>query len=65
VADRGAGVDPGALPHLFEPFFTTKPLGEGTGLGLAVAHGIVAEHGGTLTAENRPEGGAVFTLRLP
>lgn len=65
VADRGAGVDPAALPHLFEPFFTTKPLGEGTGLGLAVAHGIVAEHGGTLTAENRPEGGALFTLGLP
>lgn len=65
VGDQGPGVNPAVLPLLFEPFFTTKPLGEGTGLGLAVAHGIVTEHGGTLVAQNRPEGGACFTLTLP
>lgn len=64
VSDAGSGIPLGALPHLFEPFFTTKKLGEGTGLGLAVAHGIVRDHGGTLTAENLPEGGARFVVRL-
>ncbi len=65
VLDRGAGIPANVLPHLFEPFFTTKPLGHGTGLGLAVAHGIVADHGGTLLAENRAGGGAVFVMTLP
>jgi len=64
VSDEGAGVPLEALPLLFEPFFTTKALGQGSGLGLAVAHGIVREHGGTLSVSNRPEGGAVFTMVL-
>ncbi|MSQ01732.1 MAG: two-component sensor histidine kinase [Myxococcales bacterium] len=64
VEDRGAGLSPEAMVHLFEPFFTTKPLGEGTGLGLAVAHGIVRDHGGTLVAEARSGGGARFVVRL-
>lgn len=64
VEDQGTGLTPEVMEHLFEPFFTTKALGEGTGLGLAVAHGIVRDHGGTLVAEARPGGGARFVVRL-
>jgi len=63
VADNGHGIsDP---DKLFEPFWTTKKPGEGTGLGLAISSGIVADHGGRLTARNGEAGGAVFELRLP
>lgn len=65
VSDDGPGVAAEILPHLFEPFVTTKQVGEGTGLGLAVAYGIAREHGGELTAENLAQGGACFTLLLP
>ena len=66
VDDTGAGIRVDALSHLFEPFFTTKPAGEGTGLGLFVALGIVQRHGGTLRGENRPDTrGARFTVSLP
>ncbi|MFY0568315.1 sensor histidine kinase [Archangium lansingense] len=64
VEDNGAGIAPAVLPRLFEPFFTTKPPGKGTGLGLALCHEYVARVGGTLAAENRPEGGARFVLTL-
>ena len=63
VADAGSGVDSRHVPHLFEPFFTTKP--RGTGLGLVIASQIAEEHGGTLTWENPPGGGARFALRIP
>jgi len=65
VIDRGEGIAPEALPRIFDPFFTTKPVGEGTGLGLAAAHGIVRHHGGRLEASCSPEVGTVFTLWLP
>ncbi len=64
VADSGPGIPPEHLARVFDPFFTTKEPGEGTGLGLAVCHGIVASFGGEIAAANRPEGGAVVRLVL-
>lgn len=65
VADTGHGIALTAMDKIFEPFFTTKPRGKGTGLGLSICRNIVEMYGGTITAENRVEGGAVFTLKLP
>jgi signal transduction histidine kinase len=65
IADDGPGIPPEHLPRIFNPFFTTKQPGDGRGLGLSVAHSIVTEHGGRIWAENRPAGGAVFTIELP
>ena len=65
VADDGPGIPPEDLPRVFNPFFTTKSPGKGRGLGLSVAHSIVAEHGGRMWAENRAEGGAAFVFELP
>jgi signal transduction histidine kinase/FixJ family two-component response regulator len=65
VFDTGSGLPVALLPRIFDPFFTTKPQGEGTGLGLSVAYGIVHQHGGVLTAANRPGGGAAFHVWLP
>jgi len=63
--DNGPGLSAEQRSRVFEPFFTTKPVGTGTGLGLSISYGIVEQHGGTLSAGNAPEGGAVFTLTLP
>jgi signal transduction histidine kinase/ActR/RegA family two-component response regulator len=65
VSDTGGGIADTHIERIFEPFFTTKPRGEGTGLGLSICHEIVTSMNGTLTAENRPTGGALFTLSLP
>lgn len=65
VADEGTGIAEAHLSRLFEPFFTTKQEGQGTGLGLSVARGIVEEHGGWITVGNRSEGGACFRVHLP
>lgn len=63
VSDSGPGISDDVAKRLFEPFFTTKP--QGTGLGLSIARQITEDHGGELRWENRPGGGARFTLRLP
>ena len=63
IEDTGTGISESELQRIFIPFFTTKTKGHG--IGLALAHRVVTEHGGTLTAANAPAGGAVFTLRLP
>jgi PAS domain S-box-containing protein len=65
VHDRAGGVPQDMVTRIFDPFFTTKGRDHGTGLGLAVSHGIVTEHGGLLTLENRPGIGAEFRIELP
>jgi PAS domain S-box-containing protein len=65
IGDSGPGIPPDVLPRIFDPFFTTKEVGKGTGLGLAIAYGSIQEHGGTIQAANRPQGGAEFTIELP
>jgi signal transduction histidine kinase len=65
VVDHGPGIAPEVLPHIFEPFFTTKEPGQGTGLGLSVASGIVAEHGGFIDVESAVGAGARFAIHLP
>jgi two-component system, NtrC family, sensor kinase len=64
VEDQGTGIAPEILPRIFEPFFTTKEVGEGTGLGLSVAYGIVHDHGGWIEVDSRPGEGSRFTIFL-
>ena len=65
VEDNGSGMEPEVLRRLFEPFFTTKPPGKGTGLGLAVVHGIVQAHDGAVRVESRPGRGTRFEIDFP
>jgi signal transduction histidine kinase len=67
VMDTGPGIASADLPHLFDRFYRSDRAraGEGTGLGLAIGRWIAEAHGGQITAGNRPEGGAVFTVTLP
>jgi len=62
IADQGPGIPQEVRDHLFEPFYSTRGS---TGLGLSVCHGVVADHGGTIHAANRPQGGACFVVELP
>ena len=65
VSDTGPGIDPAIMDRIFDPFFTTQEVGKGTGMGLAVVHGIVSSYQGVVIAENIPEGGARFSVVLP
>ena len=65
VEDEGLGMPPAVLARIFEPFFTTKDVGEGTGLGLPVVHGIVTSHGGTVRVTSKPRKGSRFEVYLP
>jgi PAS domain S-box-containing protein len=65
ISDTGPGIPPEVLPHIFDPFFTTKAEGEGTGLGLSLAYGIVENHRGRIKAISEPGQGASFVVELP
>ena len=65
VRDDGCGMDDATLQRIFDPFFTTKQVGQGTGLGLSVVHGIVSAHGGTIDVESSLGNGSVFRICLP
>ncbi|MCA9473333.1 MAG: response regulator [Nitrospirales bacterium] len=65
VKDSGPGMPPDVVERMFDPFFTTKPTGEGSGMGLAVVHGIVTTHGGTIQVESAPGIGTKIDIYLP
>jgi two-component system NtrC family sensor kinase len=65
IADNGAGIAPDVLPHIFEPFFTTKDEARSTGMGLAVAYGIIRQHGGEIRVESQLGQGTAFRIYLP
>ncbi len=65
VRDTGSGMAPDVVERIFDPFFTTKETGEGTGMGLAIVHGMITSHGGTITVESTLGKGTTFTLALP
>lgn len=63
--DEGPGIPPEMRDRVFEPFFTTKPVGQGTGLGLSLSHGIIERHGGRIWVESEPGAGTRFVIELP
>jgi signal transduction histidine kinase len=65
IADDGPGIPPEVLPRIFDPFFTTKDVGEGSGLGLSIVHGIVERHGGSISVDSEVGRGTTFTVTLP
>ena len=65
ISDNGPGIDPKSIDRIFEPYFTTKPFGQGSGMGLAVVHGIVKNHEGIINVASKPGNGTAFTIFLP
>lgn len=65
ISDEGKGFTAEAIGRIFEPFFSTKPMGDGSGLGLSVVHGIITSHKGSIIAGNNHKNGATFTITLP
>ena len=65
IEDTGEGISAEALPHVFEPFFTTRPVGQGAGLGLSMAYGVIQKHGGQITVSSQPGVGSTFRITLP
>lgn len=65
IADEGTGIPEAIKPKIFEPFFTTKPIGDGSGLGLSVVHGIIKSHKGDIIATDNIPAGTIFQIRLP
>lgn len=65
VSDNGCGIAPEVLTHIFEPFFTTKPVGQGSGMGLAIVHSIVTSHGGSIAVESHSGQGTTFRVYFP
>ena len=65
VADDGPGIPPEVIPRIFDPFFTTKDVGEGSGLGLSIVHGIIERHGGRIRVDSRVGEGTTFRITLP
>ncbi|MBF0552545.1 MAG: response regulator, partial [Deltaproteobacteria bacterium] len=65
VSDSGGGIDPGIIDRIFDPFFTTKDIGKGTGMGLAIVHGIIKSHGGAISVYSLPGRGSTFNILLP
>jgi len=65
VADSGSGIEADTLERMFEPFYSTKEVGRGSGMGLAMVHGIVHDHGGHVVVETAPQAGSVFRVLLP
>jgi len=65
VSDRGSGIPPEVLERIFDPFFSTKEIGQGTGMGLSIVHGVVHEHGGHVLVESRRTAGTTFRVLLP
>ena len=65
IADTGCGMNPDIARRIFDPFFTTKPVGQGTGLGLSVVHGLITAMGGSITVDSQEGQGTTFTIALP
>jgi signal transduction histidine kinase len=65
MQDTGTGIPEDQVSKIFDPFFTTKAVGEGTGLGLTVVHGIIQEHNGTIRTNSVPGQGSTFIISLP